>query len=117
MNHETMLFNAVAKALNIKIDISAHAVIRYVERFLKHDVKLSFMIKTRNRNSSGTRVTDDTIITYIKRNHPDQYDLAMDHLTFLTRGRTSSFTDDGIRYTIRDLNLITIFEEKNGRRN
>ena len=111
MSIEDRIYSAIAKALKIDVDISAHAIIRYFEREFKIDIAFEFLKKNNTRNFRGYHVTEATKISFIRNNYPKEYDIATDNLRYITRGRVSTFTDDGIKYIIRDHNLITVFEE------
>lgn len=89
--------------------VSVHALLRFVERNYKVDVGYErALYRSKWKIPNHVDVSDTKILAWIRNKYPGMIDRAEDDIKFLTKGKLSTFVDDGVKYVIREMNVITV---------
>ena len=105
--NETVLINAVRIELGLNINISLHAVLRYIERTYHKDIRFECERRWKFLEH-GLSADDYQLMKFIKKFYPNDYERAMDDIYFFTNDKLKTFDYDGLRFVIRDDTVVTI---------
>ena len=95
----------------LPVRLTAHAILRYLERHFKIDVGLirfQAMEKLGHRKHQ-LKFTEIELLKYIERRMPDLVDTSRADLAYYCKGKVRNFEQDEMTFIVKDNTLVTVY--------